>query len=243
MIVLAYDLETTGLDRKNDRMIEVGCVLYSTGQNKILETAGFLVKSDGVPISQEITGLTHITPEALERFGREPSQALMDIMSFMSDADVILGHNVNRFDKKVTWNTAGRLAIGLPDKLWVDTMTDLPVKGMKLSTMCAEAPYPFLISRAHSAPADAAATLDLAIQYGIEDAVERAKIPLVVIRSHQARGDEANKQARKLGFIWNGQLKIWWQAVKETDVDNLKAKCPFDISYLDKEISLEQLQD
>src|SRR6266704_3086611 len=64
MILLSYDVETTGLDKQKDRIIEAGFALYSTGQQKVLESAGDLVKSEGVPITQEITDITGITQAA-----------------------------------------------------------------------------------------------------------------------------------------------------------------------------------
>jgi DNA polymerase III alpha subunit (gram-positive type) len=243
MIVLAYDLESTGLDKQNDRMIEVGLVLFSTGQNKILESAGFLVKSDGVPIRPEITELTHITPEALDRFGYEPRTAMETIQDFAAEADAILGHNINRFDMPVTNNTTKRLAFPAINKLQIDTMVDLPygVKGEQLITLCAK--KGFVNPHQHSAEDDAKATLKLVCEWGIDAAIERARVPLVLIRSHQARDDDSNKQARKAGFVWNNPHKIWWKVVKVTDVDKIRASVPFEVSEVDKAITIESVQD
>ena len=60
MILLSLDFETTGLDVEKDRITEVGAVLYSTGLDQVLETAGYLVNPE-IPISAEITKLTGIT--------------------------------------------------------------------------------------------------------------------------------------------------------------------------------------
>src|SRR5690348_14214067 len=102
MILLSYDIEATGLDKQKDRMIEVGLALYSTGQRKILESTGFLVQSDGVLITPEITEITGITQAAADRFGYPPEEALIALADFMEHADAVIGHNVIRFDKPFT---------------------------------------------------------------------------------------------------------------------------------------------
>jgi DNA polymerase III alpha subunit (gram-positive type) len=237
MILLGYDLETTGLDKVNDRMIEVGLVLYSTGQQKVLESTGFLVQSDK-PILPEITEITGITQAAVDRFGYSPESALEYFLDFAEQADAVIGHNVIRFDKPVTDNTAKRLDMVLPEKLWIDTMTDIPgVTGEQLITMCAK--HGFVNPNQHSAEDDAKSVLKLISGYDIEKIVERAKSPMVVILSHQGRGNNAD--AKKFKFRWNPEMKLWWKAVKEMDVAALAGEVNFDISRAGKEVSLEQL--
>jgi DNA polymerase III epsilon subunit-like protein len=235
MILCAYDIETTGLDLREDRMIEVGLVLYSTGQKKILESTGFLVHSDGVLITEEITGITGITQVAVDRFGYDPADAIDDLRRYASDADAIIGHNVLRFDKPITDAASKRLDKGsLDDKLWIDTMTDIPgVMGEQLITMCAK--HGWVNPNQHSAEDDAKDVLKLISNYKIEDVVERAKSPTVVMQSHQDR--ENNADAKKFKFRWSPDWRIWWKLVKEMDLDGLANQVPFEMSRVDKEIA------
>jgi DNA polymerase III epsilon subunit-like protein len=247
VILLGFDTETTGLDKQKDRITEVGLVLYSTAQNRILESVGFLVKDD-VPIPEEVTKKTGITQAALDRFGYDPGWAIEEFNRLGERADAILGHNVLRFDKPILENASARLGTPLIQKPWVDTMLDIPgVKGEKLITMCAEMGFVF---RAHGAVSDATSTIELVYRHAKDSPekdfskiLERAKSPLVCIRSHQDRGNEANKTARKLGFRWNGEMKIWWQVVKEVDLDAITKAAPFSISQLDKTITPDMLWD
>jgi len=242
MILLSYDIEATGLDKQKDRIIEMGLVLYSTGQQKILESAGFLVQSDGVSITEEITGITGITQAAVDRFGREPVSALEDFNWFAEQADAVIGHNVIRYDRPMTENAANRLSVPLIEKLWVDSMTDIPgVKGEQLITMCAK--HGFVNPNQHSAEDDAKSVLKLIQSYDIDKIIERAKSPTVVIRSHQPNTPENNRVVGKMGFRWHGVFKLWWRATKEMDVSDIAAKCPFDVSRVDKEVTLEQLDN
>lgn len=235
MILLAYDVETTGLDRDKDRIIEVGLALYSTGQHKILESAGFLVKSDGVPITSEITELTGITQAASDRFGYEQNEALVDVMNWFGLADAIVAHNGIRFDMPMTYNSLKRLAIQYkPFGLVIDTMTDIPgVKGEQLITMCAK--KGFVNPNQHSAEDDAKSVLKLLSIYDADDpktsfaaVAERAASPTVIVQAHQDRKD--NKLAKKLKFRWNPDYTVWWKAVKEADIPALMDKAQFEIS-------------
>ena len=244
MILAALDVETTGLDKNKDRIIEVGLVLYSTGQNRVLESAGFLVQSDGVAITEEITSITGITQSAVDKFGYESCRALEDIEYYISQSDAVIAHNGIRFDKIMVDNAAKRSTFSLTEKLWADTMIDIPgVKGEQLITMCAK--VGILLTGAHGALADASATLEMARRHAQESEkswekiVERAKSPLVILRSHQDRSK--NSDAKKLRFRWNPQAGFWWKAVKEMDVAGLIAEAPFDISRVDKSVTLEQL--
>jgi hypothetical protein len=240
MILLSYDIEATGLDKQKDRIIEVGLALYSTGQRKILESTGFLVQSDGVLITPEITEITGITQAAVDRFGYPPEEALIALSNFMEHADAVIGHNLIRFDWPFTENTAKRQGFLLEEILKIDSMTDVPgVKGEQLITMCAK--HGFVNPNQHSAEDDAKSVLKLIQPYDIDKIVGRAKSPTVVIRSHQPNTPENNRVVGKLGFRWNGSFKIWWRSTKEMDVSDIAAKCPFDVSRVDKEITLEQL--
>jgi len=247
MILLSYDVETTGLDKQKDRIIEAGFALYSTGQQKVLESAGYLVKSEGVLIAQEITDITGITQAAVDRFGHEPADVIEDFNWFAEQADAVIAHNGNRFDLPVTENTVKRLNKRLEERLWIDTMTDIPsVKGEQLITMCAKVGF---VYNAHAAEDDAKAVLEMTRRHAIqspnksfEKMVERAKSPIIVLRSHQPNTPENNRAVGKVGFRWNGSYKIWWRATKEMDVNEIAGKCPFDVSRVDKEITVEQLE-
>ncbi len=236
MILLAFDLETTGLDFVKDRPIEVGAILYSTTQQKCLESQGFLVQSD-VPVSAEITKLTGITQAAVNKFGYAQDTALGTVTDMMQEADAVIGHNVVRFDKRMLWSWMEREVPNpnFPEKLWIDTYTDLSDTEVgKLTLMAANAG--FLNMFPHSALSDCQTVLKLIEsenpttkqKYDLEKIIGRAKSPTVVVQAHQARGD--NDLAKKAKFRWRPDLKIWWKFCKEMDLEALAASVQFDIS-------------
>ena len=90
MLLFSFDLETTGVDRVKDRITEVGACLWSTKINRALETASFLVKSEA-PVPKEVTAITGINDVMLKRFGLDEKDAIEEIISFMTDADAVIG--------------------------------------------------------------------------------------------------------------------------------------------------------
>jgi len=244
MILLSLDFETTGLDPANDRVIETGLVLWSTGQHRIMEALNFFVESE-LPVNEEVTKVTGITQPALDRFKYEEHQALSTITDLLNSADAILGQNILRFDKPILQNWMRRknhFAPGWEDKLVIDTLWDIPgVEGKKLQYMLADHgklnPFP------HAAITDALSAVILIEDHttadgNIEPILERAKSPFVILQSHQARTN--NNDAKKFRFRWNPDLKMWWKPVKELDVEALRKEAPFEIS-IRTDLSMDQL--
>lgn len=237
MIVVSFDLETTGLDLDSDQPIEVGMILYSTGQKRILETASYLVQPT-IPISAEITNLTGITAAAVAKFGFKSSEALDNLLDTFELAEAVLGHNVLRFDKPMLDNWCKREHHPKLDKLWIDTRTDLPgAESKSLRYMAAD--HGFLNLSPHSALNDCLTCLKLLTHYDTEQVIERANSPVVVLIGRQDRADNALAKKRK--FAWHSDYKVWWKVVKQLDVDAEVKACPFNVSIAPPEILIEKL--
>ena len=238
MILLSADLETTGLDRVLDRPIEVGSILYSTGQKKCIESQGYLVKSD-VAISPKITSLTGITQAAVDKFGYDSLSALETFIDMAKQADAYVGQNIKRFDKAFFENWCTRHGLTLPDKLWIDTRTDLPgVESKHLGYMACDAGFINLFP--HSALSDCQTVIKLVeLQPDFDAIVERAKSSEVILIAHQKF--ENNAQAKELKFGWNGEFKIWYRITKQMDMDEIVKAASFNISVAGPELTLEKL--
>ncbi len=236
MILLAFDLETTGLDSAKDRPIEVGAILYSTSQKKCLESQGFLVQSD-VPVSAEITKITGITQAAVNKFGYDSQSALMSLRDMAEEAEAWIGQNVLRFDKKFLDCWQERDQLHIPEKLWIDTMYDLPgCEAKHLGYMAAD--HGFLNLFPHSALSDCQTVLKLFEHYSLEQVIERAKSPLIVVQSLQDRSD--NDLVKKRKFRWNPERKIWWRLIKEIDRSVFVSECLFKVKER-PDLSFEEL--
>lgn len=95
---VVFDVETTGLDARSDRVLEIGAVLYekefyiSTGEVKIFQC---FVKQTK-PISPEATAINKITDEMV-RDGEEEYKALEMFFDFVGSND-LYAYNA-KFDK------------------------------------------------------------------------------------------------------------------------------------------------
>lgn len=237
MIILSLDFETTGLSPDADRVIEVGAILYSTAQKKCLESSGYLVQSD-VSVSARITELTGITQAAVDKFGYDSTNALEPLLDMVDQADAFIGQNVIRFDKRFLEAWAKRASRTVPNKLWIDTRTDLPgVESKHLGYMAAD--HGFLNLFPHSALSDCQTVLKLASFYDIDEVVKRAQSPTIILVSHQKFEDNELAKARK--FRWNPDYKIWWLTAKQLDVDQIAKEAPFDVSIAPSTVLIDKL--
>src|SRR5208283_5142044 len=98
MIVVGLDIESTGLDKVKDRPIEVGMTLWTTNYGRGLENRSFLVQSDGVKVTDEITEITGITQGQCDRFGLQADEAFEEVLYVVSQAEAIVAFNGRRFD-------------------------------------------------------------------------------------------------------------------------------------------------
>jgi len=229
MIVVGLDIESTGLDKVKDRPIEVGMTLWTTNYGRGLENRSFLVQSDGVKVTDEITEITGITQGQCDRFGLQSDEAFEEVLYVVSQAEAIVAFNGRRFDIPMFQQWAKRLGKTWPDKLIIDPFdSDLPAKvnalvpamrPQELITMCAKQQIYF---DAHEALGDVGGMLKLMHKRPFENVLTRAKSPIIIIQSQQSRKE--NDKAKKHKFRWNPDQGIWWKSIKLVDLDYLATK-------------------
>jgi ATP-dependent DNA helicase DinG len=88
-ILVAIDLEFTGLDPANAEIIEIGAAKFQGGE--IVDTFSTLV-DPGTAIPQRVTDITHIT-DADVRGAPSPRDAVKALVDFVGDAPLV-GHNI-----------------------------------------------------------------------------------------------------------------------------------------------------
>ena len=86
---IALDLETTGLNPKYDKIIEIGALKIKEGQ--VINVYSTFIDV-GIPISGEITKLTGITNSMVEG-GIKLQKAIEEVVEFCEDY-ILLGHNI-----------------------------------------------------------------------------------------------------------------------------------------------------
>ncbi len=153
---VVIDLETTGLLKRTDRIIEIGALRIREG--RIADTCSILV-DPGFPLTQEIVEITGITDEMLA--GRERFEQIADtLLDFLGD-DVLVGHSITgdyAFLKKAFVDCRPKGFVF--EKKGIDTLKLArallePDEKKRLADCCRHYGYVF---HAHRAPDDAAAT-------------------------------------------------------------------------------------
>lgn len=80
--VIGFDLETTGVDAHNDRIVTAALVICEAGQQPVTHT--WLV-NPGVPIPTEASAIHGVTTERAVAEGVDPVSALTGITSILAD--------------------------------------------------------------------------------------------------------------------------------------------------------------
>ncbi len=155
--VHVFDLETTGLNTRTDRIIEYGGFLNDEEISSLI--------NPGVPIEKIITDITGITQNQIDSKGVDWKTYAQDVvLPVLHRAKIYAGHNIAGFDLPMLRSNLKRVGLTMPEKPWIDTLLVSrrylkDVKNHKLGTVCNR--YGIYIDRAHRAVDDSKANLDM----------------------------------------------------------------------------------
>lgn len=247
MIVVGLDLEATGLDKVNDRPIEVGLTLWSTNMERGLDSRSFTIQSDGVPVTDEITKITGLNQKAVNAFGWDPDEAFDEIVNYVDRAEAIVAFNGRGYDIPMMHSWAKRLGKNFPDKLVIDPFEDMPeytdtpspgMRGQELITMCAKNGIYY---DPHEAGADVGAMLRLMNTRDFDLVLKRAQSDTIIVQSQQSFDE--NAKAKKHKFRWAPKpIGIWWKKVKRIDLDHLVKAVNNEFGLVEVDIPLDVLE-
>lgn len=91
--IAIIDFETTGFKGKEDHIIEIGALLFSTSNFEITKTYQTFINIHQ-PLPQKIIEITHITDGMLQSQGISSEKAAHDLFHFIPDDAIICGYNV-----------------------------------------------------------------------------------------------------------------------------------------------------
>jgi DNA polymerase III epsilon subunit family exonuclease len=94
MKYVVFDIETTGLDIINDRIIEIGALKVEDGE--IIDEFNMLM-NPGVSIPPTASAINNITDDMLVD-APHSGVVLTYFHRFIKDVDFLVGHNAKRFD-------------------------------------------------------------------------------------------------------------------------------------------------
>lgn len=150
---VSIDLETTGLNPKRDKIIEIGAVKVRGGRE--VDSFSTLV-NPGRQLESRITELTGIRDEELAQ-APDIQEILPDLLAFLGE-DVLLGHRISfdySFVKKAALDAKIEFQASGVDTLRIARICLLDVEKKNLEYLCRYFQIPH---RAHRALDDARAT-------------------------------------------------------------------------------------
>ncbi len=220
---LVVDVETTGVDRATDAIIELGIVRFSydalTGQPIDVLAAESLLEDPGRPIPEDVVALTGITDEMVrgQRIDDARVHALLD------GAGIVLAHNAG-FDRPFIER---RFPV-FRDVHWGCTQRDIDWRALGIGSHSLE----FLVYKhlgaffdGHRAVDDCRATLALLATPTAEQVLPMAKL-LESCRTARVRvcavGSpfDSKDALRARGYRWSGNdgvpAKTWCKEIAES---------------------------
>lgn len=205
--VAAIDTETTGLNPKVHRVIEVGAVLWEVETKRPMLVMSELVgTTDKIP--EEASKVNKIYGGDLKAFGEAPEKSFARLAALIERSQFVMGHNIRQFDLPFLKEEFTRVGIVFPDRPVIDTLFDIQYThgdmSRKLSHIAAA--HGILNPFPHRAVFDVFTMLKVASAYNFDDIIARASTPSRRIRaivSYDNRG-----MAKDAGFHWDGERWI-----------------------------------
>lgn len=213
---VALDVETTGLDPKKGRVVELALRRFRydrSGTITDIDKAYEWREDPGEPLTPEIKALTGLTDEDL--VGREIDEAAATRL--LRSASFVVAHN-SRFDR--TW-VENRLPEAT-ELAWCCSMAQVDWRargfdGRVLGYLLVQAGF---YHCGHRASADVDALIQMLChrdtdgRTALKELIERGSQPGWIVR---ARGADFGVKdlLRERGYRWSGDEKVWWREVED----------------------------
>lgn len=228
-LVLGFDYETTGLDPKIDRVIEIGATLWDWDRKNTFKVISELVWEEDYPESSEGAAATHrITQEDLEMFAVPPGPVFKSFVDLMGMSMAVMAHNAD-FD--VSFLREAMIRYNLPGTIptIIDTKIDLPLdptvhESRRLMHLAAS--HGFINPFPHRSLSDTLTMCKVASYYDLNEVLVRAKSPKLTIIAEVSYDNK--DLAKQRGYHWEALTKTWEKAIKEIDLPK-EAEAPFNI--------------
>jgi len=122
-----FDVETTGLSRKSDRLVQLAWILGDLNGETELACRDFIIKPEGFQIPKRVSQIHGIDTDTALKNGVELRDVLEIFKEDMTQAEILIGHNVS-FDIEMISSELNRF------QLDTDILEKPSICTMRLST-------------------------------------------------------------------------------------------------------------
>lgn len=246
MKFVGIDFETTGLDLKTIRVVEIGAVVYDETMSHVVNTFGCLVfdpSYDYKQMSPEALATHGIDVATLERFGLHPREAFNILRNLIAGSVACVAHNGTNYDKPLLAIEMERNGIQYEPGVWIDTAQDVPypekMASRRLVHLAAE--HGILNPFAHRAVCDVMTMMRMLAMYPIQEVLRNATTPTIRLRALVQYEQRELAKARR--FRWDGDKKWWVKDIKEFNVEKEINEAPFQVVEIpmeDKHVGIKK---
>lgn len=260
MRCLLLDTETTGLDPKKDRIIELGWMFTDSMFNNLQPGESYLMRDESYPdVTEEITKITGISQTMLLEQGRSPNAVFKQFNTAIEtiQPDVIVAYN-SPFDLGML---AEEIKRGMFDKFaGIEAFMKLPVvcamsdvesnyafKCWKLSHLALDKGVAINPAELHRALGDVELMRRMLIQSNItiQEILEFQREPWITVRAVTTKPWEddgkSTNEAKKRGYSWEiakgdperkQHVKAWVKRIKEKHFATEENGAPFPVKII-----------
>jgi DNA polymerase III epsilon subunit family exonuclease len=137
MKYVVFDIETTGLDTKKDRILEIGAVKVENG---IVIDEFNKMMNPGISIPPHVSEINHIY-DHMVCDKPHPGVVLQEFYNFYKDCDYIIGHNAKKFDYPFLTQEYIRYMVKVEpftvkDTMWVARSKIKGLRSYSLKALC-----------------------------------------------------------------------------------------------------------
>lgn len=225
MIVLGIDLETSGFDRAEDGIVELGACLYDTDSDTPVHLYSEFVKDTEAPrwgdehyyaVPVQVCGITRYM---VETWGMAGKYVATDFNDLLGMADVVIASNGNVFDRPMALSFLKRYGVDMLDTRWIDLIVDVPFPKdcTHRNLLYLAAYHGFLNPFPHRALFDVMTMMKILSCYPIDTVLQFADSPMMELKAHVSYDNR--DLAKVQGFKWESKMKKWYKHVKECMID------------------------
>lgn len=220
MVGCALDVETTGLDHRADRVIELAMQRFLVGPDGSIVETGLprrWLEDPGRPLPPEITRITGLVDADVS--GRAIQDA--EATSILNDVDFVVAHNA-AFDRKFVERRLPD-AVGRP---WCCSIADVDwrghgFEGTSLSHLLLQAGWFY---RAHRASDDVDALIRL-LDHRFDDGATVVSGMIATARQETWRLEAvgapfaAKDLLKARGYRWDPAARLWWREIAKRELE------------------------